>query len=170
MAKRVSLDERPFNPVQEALTRSVLRPEDDLNAARVEPSEPSAPPPAPSPAKVVNLDGGRKEKPAEQPAQRKEPKRLSQVRRFLLTEDENATLDQLATDMGRRLGTPLTLSHLLRATSTLLMHSAEELVKQSEKMGGVKRPSNNDPAALASFEHNITRLVDRAIRNSKVLE
>jgi hypothetical protein len=167
MAKRVSLDEKPFNPVQEALTRSVLRPEDDLNAARV---EPSAPPPAPAPAKVVSLDGGRKKKPAEQPTERKEAKRLSQVRRFLLTEDENATLDQLATDMGRHLGTPLTLSHLLRATSTLLMHSAEELLKQSEKMGGIKRPSNNDPAALASFEHNITRLIDRAIRNSKVLE
>ena len=118
----------------------------------------------------MSIDGGRKEQPDEEPEEREESKKLSQVRRFLLTEDENATLDQLATDMGRRLGTPLTLSHLLRATATLLMHSREELLKQSEKMGPLKRPSNNDPAAFVSFEHNITRLVDRAIRNSKVLE
>jgi hypothetical protein len=174
MAKRVSPDEKPFNPVDEALTRSVLRPDAELNQVQAEPQAPS---PTPSSAKIVSIDGARKDKPAEkadapadQVEESAEPKKLTRARRFLLTEDEDATLEQLATDMGKRLRTPLTLSHLLRATATLLMHSGDELLKQSEKMKGLKRPANNDPAALASFEHNITRLVDRAIRNSKVLD
>src|SRR5688500_15118708 len=122
MGKRVAPSEKPFNPVQEALTRSVLKPEADLLADQTNPT-PATSPPSKSP-KVISIDGGRKEQPSEKSAeQSKEPKKLTQVRRFLLTEDENATLDQLATDMGRRLGTPLTLSHLLRATATLLMHS-----------------------------------------------
>ena len=52
----------------------------------------------------------------------------------------------------------------------LLMHSRDELLKQSEKMGGMKRPPNNDPAALATFEHNLARLIDRAIRGTRVYE
>lgn len=172
MAKRVSAEEKPFNPVAEALTRSVLQPEVDV--------EPAAPP-APPRANVVTIDGNKKsaatpvapavtteEEP--KPTEPVNPKKLGSVRRFLVTEEENFTLEQLATDIGRRLGTTIDVSHLLRATTTLLMNSSEELLKQSEKMRGLKRPSNKDAVGLVAFEHNLTRLVDRAIRNSKVLD
>src|SRR5262249_30006547 len=168
MAKRVSAEEKPFNPVGEALTRSVLQPELD---------ETPAPAPAPPRPKVVAIESKQQDGP---PAKEQDkpkastepvnPKKLKHARRFLVTDEENFTLDQLATDMGRRLGTTIDVSHLLRATTTLLVNSTEELLKQSEKMTGLKRPSNNDAAGLVAFEHNLTRLVDRAIRNSKVLD
>jgi hypothetical protein len=171
MAKRVPLQQEEFNPVQETLTRSVLRPEVDVNGTTGAVQQGAlAPAPAAAHPKVVSIDGGRKGEPQEQPKEPKEVKRLSKVARFLLTDEENATLDQLSVDMARRLGTSLTVSHVLRATTTLLVNSRDELLKQSEKMGPLKRPSNNDPAALASFEHNLTRLIDRAVRNSKLLE
>ena len=89
---------------------------------------------------------------------------------MLLTESEEDTLERLVKDMGKRLGTPLKLSHVLRATISLLMHSQDELLKQSEKMGRLKRPPNNDPVALATFEHNLARILDRAIRGSRVMD
>lgn len=168
MAKRVSPEEKPFNPVAEALTRSVLKPEFE---------EAPVPSPAPPRSNVVPIDGKKQEAspPKHQdmpkaPADPVNPKKLKHVRRFLVTDEENFTLDQLATDIGRRLGTTIDVSHLLRATTTLVVNSSEELLKQCEKMSGLKRPSNNDAAGLVAFEHNLTRLVDRAIRNSKVLD
>lgn len=168
MAKRVSPEEKPFNPVGEALTRSVLEPEiEEVPASR----------PAPPQPKVVAIDGKKQNaQPTKEPAKPNaeaepvNPKKLKHVRRFLVTDEENFTLDQLATDIGRRLGTTIDVSHLLRATTMLLVNSSEELLKQSEKMTGLKRPSNNDAAGLVAFEHNLTRLVDRAIRNSKILD
>lgn len=181
MAKRVSPDEKAFNPVEESLVRSALGPVDaeiegatsttTLTKTRDGVSEEATgqPSPAPSSAKVVSIGKGRKGGHAEEDSA-KEVEKLSRVKRFLLTGSEDEILEQLVSDVGRRLGTPLTLSHLLRATATLLMHSRDEIVKQSGKMGSLKRPSNNDPVAIASFEHNITRLIDRAIRNSRMPE
>ncbi len=183
MAKRVSPDEKAFNPVEEALVRSALEPinaeierptgSTTLAKTRAEVSEQEAgqPPPAPVLPKVVSIETGRKaQAPSGSAGLAKEVEKLSRVKRFLLTDGEDDILEQLVSDVGRRLGTPLTLSHLLRATATLLMHSRDEILKLSGKMGGLKRPSNNDPVAIASFEHNITRLIDRAIRNSRVPE
>ena len=181
MAKRVSPDEKVFNPVEEALVRSALGSVDaeiemptgstTLANTRTDVSEEEAgqSPPAPVPPNVVSIETGRKAQPPSGSAGLvKEVEKLCRVKRFLLTDSEDDILEQLVSDVGRRLGTPLTLSHLLRATATLLMHSRDEILKQSGKMGGLKRPSNNDPVAIASFEHNITRLIDRAIRNSRV--
>ena len=168
MAKRVSPEEKPFNPVEEALTRSVLQPETDQE---------QVPPPAPQPAKVVAIGSKKADAPKVKTQEDEGPKedavnhkKLSQVRRFLVTEEENFTIEQLATNIGRRLGTGIDVSHLLRAMTTLLLNSSEELLKQSDKMNGLKRPSNKDAAGLVAFEHNLTRLVDRAIRNSKILD
>lgn len=168
MAKRVSPEEKPFNPVAEALTRAVLQPQV---------VEETPPPPAPPRTKLVTIDGKKPDAPTAKSEEEQKPatdavnpKKLGSVRRFLVTEEENFTLEQLATDIGRRLGTTIDVSHLLRATTTLLMNSSEELLKQSEKMRGLKRPSNKDAVGLVAFEHNLTRLVDRAIRNSKVLD
>lgn len=175
MAKRVSPEEKPFNPVEEALTRSVLQPQLDQDPA---------PPPAPSRLDAVPTDGKKSTAPVAKNQNETKPagaggnneqepvssKKLGKVRRFLVTDEENFTLEDLATNIGRRLGTGIDVSHLLRATTTLLLNSSEELLKQSEKMKDLKRPSNKDAAGLVAFEHNLTRMVDRAIRNSKLME
>ena len=177
MAKRVSPEEKVWNPVESRLAQETLSP-----SVAVQPALPSGsnPPHSPAPAedRVVKLADHRDpaadpKKPAGLPTKKpegEEVQKLSREKRVLLTESEEDTLEQLVKDMGKKLKTPLKLSHMLRATTVLLMHSHEELIKQSEKMGGMKRPPNNDPVALANFEHNIARLIDRAIRGSRVFE
>lgn len=168
MAKRVSPDEKPFNPVEAALTRSVLRPEEEVSPIQDHS-------PAPSP-RVVSIEAHRN---AAQPSVEPTPEangeeqtqeRFTREKRYLLTESEEDVLERLVKDMGKKLGTPLKLSHVIRATTSLLIHSRDELLKQSERMGKLKRPPNNDPAALATFEHNLARILDRAIRGSRILD
>src|SRR4051794_19575284 len=120
MAKRVSPTEKPFNPVEEALTRSVLQPENlpTENTSTLRDGD-EHPAPAPATPKVVNIDEARREqKSAEEdkprPKKREQSKKLTQARRFLLTDEEDNVLEQLVIDMGRRMGTNLSVSHLLR--------------------------------------------------------
>lgn len=182
MAKRVSPDERPFNPVQEALTRSVLIPEEALTRSvsmpEAEVTPVANPSPAPSP-RVVSIDAHRNTPPSspsiaepdvEANDEEQAPEKLTREKRYLLTETEEDVLERLVKDVGKKLGTPLKLSHVIRATVSLLIHSRDELLKQSERVGKLKRPPNNDPAALATFEHNLARILDRAIRGSRILD
>ncbi len=167
MAKRVSPEEKPWNPVEAQLAHDVLRPAAPATVRIAEP-------PAPPASRVVSIDAHRETPPVEPKAddngEAKELEKLSREKRVLLTESEEDTLEQLVKDMGKRLSTPLKLSHVLRAATSLLLHSQDELLKQSEKMGRLKRPANNDPVALATFEHNLARILDRAIRGSRVLD
>jgi hypothetical protein len=177
MAKRVSPEEKTWNPVEDRLAQETLRP-----TLADEPATVQAPAAAPSPAlaanRVVKIADHREpaqaepkpDDPAPKKAAAETPEKLSREKRMLLTESEEDILEWLVKDMGKKLKTPLKLSHLLRATTLLLVHSRDELLKQSEKMGGMKRPPNNDPAALATFEHNLARLIDRAIRGTRVFE
>jgi hypothetical protein len=95
--------------------------------------------------------------------------KLSREKRVLLTATEDRELERLVADMAAELGTALKASHVLRATVSLLDHAREELVKQSRKVGPIKRPANNDPAALAAFEHFLAQVVEVAIRNTRPL-
>jgi hypothetical protein len=170
MAKRVPPGEKVWNPVEDKLAQEALQPE------AVMPAQAAAP--APSTLRVVTNNGHREPSPTEpkseakggEKEETKEAEKLCREKRVLLTESEEDTLERLVKDMGRRLGTPLKLSHVLRATTSLLLHSQEELLKQSEKVGRLKRPANNDPAGLATFEHNLARILDRAIRGSRVMD
>jgi hypothetical protein len=167
MAKRVSPEEKPWNPVEAQLAHDVLRPKAPTNIN-------IADPPAPSSPRVVSIDAHREQaKPeleGEPKEEAKEAEKLCREKRVLLTESEEDTLETLVKSMGKKLGTPVKLSHVLRATISLLMHSQDELIKQSEKMGRLKRPPNNDPVALATFEHNLARILDRSIRGSRIME
>ena len=169
MAKRVSPEEKTWNPVEDRLAQETLRP-----TLAIE----TAPGQAPAANRVVKIADHREPAQVEKKAQEQVPKKeeaepvekLSREKRMLLTESEEDLLERLVKDMGKQLKTPLKLSHILRATTVLLMHSRDELLKQSEKMGGMKRPPNNDPVALATFEHNLAQLIDRAIRGTRVFE
>jgi hypothetical protein len=175
MAKRVSPEEKTWNPVEDRLAQETLRPSLAIETA---PAPAQAPSPALAANRVVKISDHREPAQVEQRAEVQAPKKdeaepvekLSREKRMLLTESEEDMLERLVKDMGKQLKTPLKLSHILRATTVLLMHSRDELLKQSEKMGGMKRPPNNDPVALATFEHNLARLIDRAIRGTRVFE
>ena len=167
MAKRVSPEEKGWNPVEASLVGDVFNPQEQVTSQ-------TADSPAPSNSRVVSIDAHRDQPNATQrdgPKQEpKEVEKLSREKRVLLTESEEDTLERLVKDISKKLGTSVKLSHVLRATVSLLMHSQDELLKQSQKMGRLKRPPNNDPAALAVFEHNLARIVDRAIRGSRIMD
>lgn len=169
MAKRVPPEEKPYRPVDDALVRSVLNPNvpaPEEEEGTSEESEAAQPPPPPP--RVVNFPT-RKAEP-EPTEERVEPERVTREKRFLLTPSEDRQLDRLVADMAEQLGAPVKPSHVIRATVTLLCHVSEELVKQSRKVGPIKRPPNGDATALATFEHFLSRVIDTAIRNSKPLK
>jgi hypothetical protein len=95
--------------------------------------------------------------------------KLSHEKRVLLTPTEELEWERLVRDIAAELRTPLKSSHILRATVILLRHASEELVKQSRRVGPLKRPPNNDPIALAGFEHYLAEVIDSALRNAPPL-
>lgn len=179
MAKRVPPDEKPYRPVDDALVRSVLNPEIPEEAE--EPAEAGA---ATATAQVVSfptrqVEPKRQEAPApkgREPAKSRkeenapEPEKLTREKRFLLTPTEDRELERLVADMASELGTPLKPSHVIRAMVTVLRHADEELIKQSRRVGPLKRPPNGDATALAAFEHYLAQLIESGIRNSKPLK
>lgn len=178
MAKRVPPDEKPYRPVDDALVRSVLNPKPvpTPTEEETEPNE-STPPamPAVSPGpgaetpKVLALPRRRSELEEERP-RKPEPERFTREKRFLLTPSEDKELERLVADVADHLGTAIKPSHMIRAMTTLLCHVGDELIKQSRRVGPIKRPPNGDTAALAAFEHYLSQLIDTAVRNSKPLK
>lgn len=176
MAKRVPPDEKPYRPLDDALVRSVLAPDTGAAALQQRSASPASRPVLVTGAKAGQLLGRKALCLAERAGQAGQAteeapslERLSREKRVLLTATEDRELERLVADMAAGLGTPLKASHLLRATFSLLDHAGEELVKQSRKVGPVKRPPNNDPAGLAAFEHYLARVVEVAIRNTRPL-
>lgn len=175
MAKRVPPDEKPYRPVDDALVRSVLNPKPlPAEGEQPEPSE-STPPQATRPEaasdtpKVLTLPRRRTE-PEEERERKPEPERFTREKRFLLTPSEDKELERLVADVADHLGTAIKPSHMIRAMTTLLCHVGDELIKQSRRVGPIKRPPNGDTAALAAFEHYLSQLIETAVRNSKPLK
>ena len=78
--------------------------------------------------------------------------RLSREKRVLLTRSEEVRLERLVIAMAEKLQTSVKLSHLMRATLTLLQHAESELLRQCELAQAMKRPDNNSPEELLAFE------------------
>ena len=158
MAKRAPPHETPYRPVDDALVRAVLNP------------EPAAPDPGeyhpPAPPKLVGIQGRKDAQPAPEPPAAPAAEKLTREKRVLLTPTEEWELDRLVADMAAQLRTPLKPSHVLRAVVTLLQHAGDELVKQSRRVGPLKRPANNDAVGLAAFEHYLAQVIDSALRNA----
>jgi hypothetical protein len=89
--------------------------------------------------------------------------RLSREKRVLLTRSEEVRLERLVIAMAEKLQTSVKLSHLMRATLTLLQHAESELLRQCELAQAMKRPDNNSPGELLAFEGAIAEVVHRAL-------
>ena len=173
MAKRVPPDEKPYRPVDEALVHSVLNPEmpEESEEAATETATAqvvSFPTRHPEPRREVPK--GREPARARKEDHAPEPEKLTREKRFLLTPTEDRELERLVADMALELGTPLKPSHVIRAMVTVLRHADEELIKQSRRVGPLKRPPNGDATALAAFEHYLAQLIEGGIRNCKPLK
>ncbi len=174
MAKRVPPDEKPYRPVDDALVRSVLNPqpmlpEEDQEADSTEPQPSPGTTAETGSPKVLTLRS-RKSEPGEERKRKPDLERFTREKRFLLTPSEDKQLDRIVAEIAENLGTAIKPSHVIRAMTTLLWHASDELIKQSRRVGPLKRPPNGDTTALAAFEHYLSQLIDTALRNSKPLK
>lgn len=178
MAKRVPQDEKPFRPVDEALVRSVMSgsaysPGEGGNTAVEMPPPASEPKPRPVPSIA------RHPEPTPAPARTEtersvaravdpELEKRNREKRVLLTRAEERDIERLVSRVAGELGTPVKLSHLLRASITILLHSEEELIERT-KRASLIRPGNGNAPELAEFEHGIAQVLSSAFREARPL-
>jgi len=179
MAKRAK-DQEPYRPVRASLVAEVM------TGAAAAPAMQRAEEPAPQPARPAvippqapaNRWEGRPRHIAPEPVEPEEPQqvpqldprqKLSREKRYLLSADEEDRIEDLVRSMARELQTPLKLSHLVRATITLINRAQVELLNQARSKTSFTRPSNGDTHGLLRFEAEVAKLLDAAFRMTKPL-
>jgi hypothetical protein len=172
MGKRAPADEKPFNPVEAALVRSVSAPE---------PPSPETPVVSVPPAVVSEGNRAGEPSPRNGPARPKvlrglhlhpptlRPDKLTREKRVLLTQAEEQELERLVSRVATEVATPVKLSHVLRACVTLLRHAEDQIADHARQAGTLTRPSNGDPAALAEFEYRLAQILSAALRDAERL-
>ena len=154
MAKRAPEEERDFNPIQATLVRAAA------GAARTITQDAS-------PKETLPLADNDAPTAADLPVvARMKPARQQ---RFLLSWEDEQALGALTHELSEAVGTPIKLSNVLRSCVMLIRHSGEEIVRNAGRAGPLMRPSNNDQAALAVFEHRITQVLHAGFREAKHL-
>jgi hypothetical protein len=173
MAKRVPADEKPYRPVDDALVQAVLNPPRNGGGDH---QESSAEPATPAPSPALDLPASPPPDPAlpgdheSAAAAALKLEKLSREKRVLLSRSEERDIERLVADMAQELGTPLKLSHVLRATVLLLREAREEILTQSQRVGPLKRPHNGEAGALVAFERDLAQIIDRSLRSTSPLE
>jgi len=174
MGKRVAPDERPYRPVEEALVRSVLDPQEDISIA--EPTSDNglsqmprlleADPAEHSPGQGIfaGIQGNGHDSSHTPTAEK-----LIREKRVLLTLSEEREIERLVARVAEELATPVKLSHMLRAYMILLLHAEGEITKRARLTGPLHRPPNGDPVALARFEHQLAKILSAAFRDAPPL-
>ena len=171
MGKRVPEDDKPFNPVEAALVRSVLAEEPPAAEPITQFNFPSIGQIRPSSENETQEKnsydprGSIRREPTSNPQVLLEGK-LNREKRVLLSQPEERELERLVNRVAGELSTPVKLSHLLRACVTLLRHAEDQIADQARQAGPLTRPSNGDPAALAEFEHRLAKILSAAFRDA----
>jgi hypothetical protein len=171
MAKRVPPEEKPYRPVDAALVGNVLA---------GPPPRPTVVPQAPAerevsaPAHDLRPLLTRRRPTGDESAGTTEgnptdrvPKlvgssrveRLSRMKRILLTPSEDRELERVVQTIGDELQTSLKFSHVMRACMSILRHAEQEIAIQAHRASPLRRPPNEDPIALAEFEHRLSQLL-----------
>jgi hypothetical protein len=172
MGKRAPADEKPFNPVEAALVRSVLASEPPtseppvISVQSVTVTEDKGGGESALPNDVVRpklLRGLQIRLPAPQ------PDKLNREKRVLLTQAEEHEIERLVSRVAAEVSTPVKLSHLLRACVTLLRHAEGQIADHARQAGTLTRPSNGDPVALAEFEFRLAQILSAAFRDTERL-
>ena len=164
MAKRVAQDERPYRPVEEALVRSVMN--RVKTAESVETVEAQG---EYQPAEVAESTFLRPTLQRQTAVQSQPPEKLSREKRVLLSPSEERDIERLVARVAEAVGTPVKLSHLLRAYMVLLLHAENEIIKRAQQAPSMRRPPNGDPIALASFEQGVAQILSAALREAAPL-
>jgi len=192
MAKRAPADQRPFNALDKGLAASVMSPAPAPVAKEVvpEPAKPperateraatgrgeeSAPKPLdklPEPPAAVQGPSITARRPVVTPKVPSDtaPEKLSREKRFLLSPAEEREIercvDRIAEGFG---GTPVKLSHMIRACMTVIRHAESEIIRRAQEVGQLTRPPNGDAMALAEFEHELAKVLSTAFHDAPAL-
>lgn len=186
MAKRVPKEERKFNALDKTLIQSVVngvqQPASSVPAAPAVPeqqggqvgrelSRPADLPPLQSFAANGQSDQALSTGTtavAQSAAVGEAPPRRDREKRVLLTRSEERAVERVVARLADELGTPVKLSHFLRASVAMLVHAEEELVERSRRVQLV-RPGNGDKRGLESFEQGVAELLSLAYREARPL-
>ena len=197
MAKRAKNAE-PFRPVQASLVQDVLGPasvsEEPVRQERREIEQAPAARLREAPRSRVEFQEAesrasvrersappepevRRTVEAERPAPSRSPdpaapldprRKLSREKRYLLTREEEDSIEQLARSLARDLETPVKLSHLVRVALIAMLRVETELQNEARAATGtIQRPANGDMPGLLRFEDQLGRLFDSALRKSQ---
>ena len=164
MAKRVAQEDRPYRPVEEALVRSVMnRSAVDEDVETIEAQD------IPPPIGAAKLSPTSTTVRNQIVVQSQPPEKLSREKRVLLSPSEEREIERLVSRVAEAVGTPVKLSHLLRAYMALLLHTENEIIKRAQQAPPMRRPPNGDPIALASFEQGVAQILSAAFREAAPL-
>ena len=86
------------------------------------------------------------------------------AKRFKVTQDEDAAYEELLLRLRSASGSKLDFSVLSRVLWAVAQHGEAELVEALKKASMPKRPSKNDPLAMAEYEAAWTEAVITAFR------
>jgi hypothetical protein len=187
MPKRVD-PTPPFQPIEKAFLSAVIDDEDELAPAPTQsrPKEPAArrrrseardrAMATPQPVRERVIDMPRRDSVAES-EERGEPEesaamgseRFTRVLKAKITSSEEVKLSDIVTSLKRELDTPVSTTHVVRALVTIRRHSEKAVVKRARENGPLRRPSNEDHAAIAVFEHRLAKLLMAAFRDAPPL-
>lgn len=183
MAKRTPIGEKPYRPVDEALIRSVMGGssavggDNDGNAAVALLSPPATAPAIRVTSPTMNTDSipprvipagprdsaGSAEQAAVDSGEFVEPRQRE--KRVLLTRSEERDIERMVARLATELGTPMKLSHLLRAGIVMLLHAEGEVMERAKRVK-LTRPGNGNGPELAQFEHGVAQLLSAAFREA----
>jgi hypothetical protein len=174
MGKRVSQDERPYRPVEEALVRAVMGHQGGADGAEKTDIEGSQRTNGQLSTNRVNESledelSARATYDRQVIAQVPPVEKLTREKRVLLTSSEEREIERLVARVAEELGTPIKLSHMLRAYMTLLLHAENEITKRARQTTPLHRPPNGDPIALVRFEQRIAQILSAAFRDAPPL-
>ena len=178
MAKRAPVNEKPYNPVEEALVRAVWLGEnaaDTSGAAGEETRRQEEGASLPVPAieettgapNIVALPRSDKAHQAQTHAFARG--KQAREKRVLLTHTEERQIELLIHRLALELETPVKLSHVLRACVALLQHAEHEIVALARREAPLTRPPNGSHTALVEFEHRLAQLLLEALRTAPSL-
>jgi len=141
MAKRVPEGEKPFRPVDAALVRSVISP----TARQGNTAEETAHTMASTHLSIV-------------------PEKFDREKRMLLTRSEERAVERLVSNFAEEMRTPVKLSHVLRACTSLILKYEKEIIEEARKSPKLTRPPNGDMNGLSDFEQGVSRILEAALQ------
>lgn len=188
MAKRAPANEKPFRALDKNLVLSVMSgPPITQEREEAVGGMPLSTPPrqtvavfeAPQSVPMVHADPARLEvvpnrasapRRVETPPAPAQPtmERREREKRVLLTRSEERDVERLVDRLAGELQTPIKLSHLLRATITMVLHAEEDLVQHARRTTLI-RPGNGNAPELAEFEFGVTQILAGAFRDARPL-